>query len=97
MRVRIYIAGPMTGYENFNREAFHRAEDALKREGHTVLNPAVLPDGLTQPHYMDICMAMLRCVDAVYMLKGWQGNDSNLLIVFYVQIMPDDFVMQLHR
>ncbi|EFO2879035.1 transposase [Escherichia coli] len=33
---------------------------------------------------------------------SWQhylylGNDSNLLIVFYVQIMPDDFVMQLHR
>ncbi len=25
------------------------------------------------------------------------GNDSNLLIMFYVQIMPDDFVMQLHR
>ncbi len=25
------------------------------------------------------------------------GSDSNLLIVFYVQIMPDDFVMQLHR
>ncbi|MGC9694254.1 dihydropyrimidine dehydrogenase, partial [Escherichia coli] len=29
--------------------------------------------------------------------KGAAGNDSNLLIVFYVQIMPDDFVMQLHR
>ncbi|MEK8401851.1 hypothetical protein P2N20_25495, partial [Escherichia coli] len=28
---------------------------------------------------------------------GNEGNDSNLLIVFYVQIMPDDFVMQLHR
>ncbi|SQJ99496.1 indigoidine synthase A like protein [Escherichia coli] len=28
---------------------------------------------------------------------GVPGNDSNLLIVFYVQIMPDDFVMQLHR
>ncbi len=27
----------------------------------------------------------------------WPGNNSNLLIVFYVQIMPDDFVMQLHR
>jgi hypothetical protein len=25
------------------------------------------------------------------------GNDSKLLIVFYVQIMPDDYVMQLHR
>ncbi|WP_354142921.1 PTS transporter subunit EIIB [Escherichia coli] len=29
--------------------------------------------------------------------KAQAGNDSNLLIVFYVQIMPDDFVMQLHR
>ncbi len=28
---------------------------------------------------------------------GRFGNDSNLLIVFYVQIMPDDLVMQLHR
>ncbi|EOQ2709603.1 DUF4406 domain-containing protein [Shigella sonnei] len=72
--MRIYIAGPMTGYENFNREAFHKAEEALKREGHTVLNPAVLPDGLTQPQYMDICMAMIRCVDAIYMLKGWQRS-----------------------
>ena len=27
----------------------------------------------------------------------YRGNDSNLLIVFYVQIMPDDLVMQLHR
>ncbi len=74
MRVRVYIAGPMTGYENFNREAFHKAEEELKREGHTVLNPAVLPDGLTQPHYMDICMAMIRCVDAIYMLNGWQRS-----------------------
>ncbi len=38
------------------------------------------------------------------LIFGWKpyfysarGNDSNLLIVFYVQIMPDDFVMQLHR
>ena len=33
---------------------------------------------------------------AAHMLRH-TGNDSNLLIVFYVQIMPDDFVMQLHR
>ncbi len=30
-------------------------------------------------------------------IQSTVGNDSNLLIVFYVQIMPDDFVMQLHR
>ncbi len=35
-------------------------------------------------------------VDKLKQLKD-AGNDSNLLIVFYVQIMPDDFVMQLHR
>ncbi len=32
-----------------------------------------------------------------YKTKPTAGNDSNLLIVFYVQIVPDDFVMQLHR
>ena len=32
-----------------------------------------------------------------FILASVPGNDSNLLIVFYVQIMPDDLVMQLHR
>ncbi len=31
------------------------------------------------------------------MFSSMAGSDSNLLIVFYVQIMPDDLVMQLHR
>ncbi|ELE09889.1 hypothetical protein SK73_02072 [Escherichia coli] len=37
--------------------------------------------------------------EIAYALENYDtaGNDSNLLIVFYVQIMPDDFVMQLHR
>ncbi len=35
--------------------------------------------------------------DHINLVQGSAGNDSNLLIVFYVQIMPDDFVMQLHR
>ena len=34
---------------------------------------------------------------ATMISPGFIGNDSNLLIVFYVQIMPDDLVMQLHR
>jgi len=38
-----------------------------------------------------------RSACPVYCVKQYLGNDSNLLIVFYVQIMPDDFVMQLHR
>ena len=35
--------------------------------------------------------------DGMIFIDDKTGNDSNLLIVFYVQIVPDDFVMQLHR
>lgn len=34
----------------------------------------MLPNGLTQAEYMDICLAMVRSVDAVYLLKGWEGS-----------------------
>ncbi|WP_274537537.1 sigma-70 factor domain-containing protein, partial [Escherichia coli] len=40
---------------------------------------------------------LLTAEEEVYFARRALGNDSNLLIVFYVQIMPDDFVMQLHR
>ncbi len=42
------------------------------------------------------CLPRLHVSNASWQ-NGMKGNDSNLLIVFYVQIMPDDFVMQLHR
>lgn len=44
--------------------------------GHVALNPATLPDGLSQREYMDICLAMLRCADAIHMLHGWQESDG---------------------
>lgn len=40
---------------------------------------------------------LLQQNDEAMLYAKRPGNDSNLLIVFYVQIMPDDFVMQLHR
>ncbi|AHM31770.1 hypothetical protein CF57_14925 [Escherichia coli] len=47
----------------------------------------ICPEGLSVP------LLLSDCNNRYYS----KGNDSNLLIVFYVQIMPDDFVMQLHR
>ncbi|WP_137975293.1 DUF4406 domain-containing protein, partial [Salmonella enterica] len=44
--MKIYIAGPMTGRKKFNRDAFNKEADRLMKHGHTVLNPASLPDGL---------------------------------------------------
>ncbi|WP_312227582.1 DUF4406 domain-containing protein [Pseudescherichia sp.] len=72
--MRIYIAGPMSGLSDYNRPAFWFMDMTLSAKGHTVLNPASLPDGLTQPQYMDICLAMLRCAEAIYLLRGWEES-----------------------
>ena len=37
---KIYIAGPMSGYPEFNFPAFFAAEEALKTGGYQVFNPA---------------------------------------------------------
>lgn len=71
-----YIAGPMTGLPNFNRESFHAMADHIRAEGVPVLNPAELPSGLTQSQYMDICLAMLRCATHIVMLEGWQNSEG---------------------
>ncbi|NHJ44729.1 DUF4406 domain-containing protein [Salmonella enterica] len=74
--MKIYIAGPMTGYENYNRPMFNAVAQQMLSGGHVALNPATLPDGLSQHEYMDICLAMLRCADAIHMLHGWQESDG---------------------
>ncbi len=46
--------------------------------------------------FLSMPVVAFSVINIVLTLSSF-GNDSNLLIVFYVQIMPDDFVMQLHR
>ena len=69
-----YFSGPMDGHQNFNRDAFNKEAERLTRQGHTVLNPATLPDGLGPRDYMDICFALLRCADGILMLPGWRAS-----------------------
>ena len=38
--MRLYLAGPMRGYEAFNHPAFHCATKLLRDQGHTVFSPA---------------------------------------------------------
>tara|TARA_R110000772_G_scaffold109924_1_gene213301 strand:+ start:15311 stop:15982 length:672 start_codon:yes stop_codon:yes gene_type:complete len=71
-----YIAGPMAGHVALNRPAFNAESHRLILNGHTVLNPATLPDGLTQAQYMDICLAMLRCATRIRMLDGWEKSEG---------------------
>ena len=62
------------GKAYFNRDAFNHEANVMQMAGRTPLNPAILPDGLTQAQYMDICFAMIRAADAIYLLKGWQES-----------------------
>lgn len=72
--MKIYISGPMTGHDNFNRTAFNKEAERLASHGHIVLNPATLPAGLDERAYMDICFAMLRHADGILMLPGWKAS-----------------------
>lgn len=71
----IYIAGPTTGEPNY-KEAFTQAEADLVALGCNVLNPAVLPEGMTKAQYMRICFSMLDCADAIVLLPGWGVSDG---------------------
>ena len=70
---KIYIAGRISGYEEY-KEHFAKVEEELQSLGHTVLNPAILPKGLTQEEYMMICIPMLNICDSICMLKGWESS-----------------------
>jgi hypothetical protein len=72
--MKVYIAGPMTGMSGFNRRAFFKAAEKIAAAGHVPLNPAVLPDGLSEADYMRVCVSMLQCADKILMLPGWQKS-----------------------
>ena len=60
--------------------------------------PKIVAPGYTNEEIYEWMAKKLAAINQLREVLSYrQGNDSNLLIVFYVQIMPDDFVMQLHR
>ena len=69
----VYLAGRITGDPAY-RAKFSDAEMVLRELGHTVLNPAVLPDGLEYAAYMAIDEQLLRAADAVCLLPDWKQS-----------------------
>ncbi len=77
MGKRIYISGPMTGYENHNFPAFHAAAQRFRQAGWEVANPAENFGGRTdlpRETYLRADMAMLARCDAIALLPGWERS-----------------------
>jgi hypothetical protein len=85
---RVYIAGPMRGYPQFNFPAFDAARDAWAARGWEVVSPADMDrtlDGVQEnnptpdqihsfAHYMRRDISALLTVDAIAFLPGWEAS-----------------------
>lgn len=83
MATKVYISGPMTGYENFNYPAFNQAEERLKAAGHEVENPAKNPDPdpKTWENFMRMALKQLCECDIVVVLPGWEKSRGAVIEV----------------
>lgn len=95
--MKIYIAGPMSGVEDWNFPAFFEAEAQLKALGHEVINPAhndgeTVEEALASAghperptkswsYYMRRDLPDVLTVDALCVLPGWQSSKGASLEV----------------
>ena len=79
--MRIYVAGPMTGYPELNFPAFNAETARLRALGHEVVNPAeVNPD--SNAEWRDCMRADIKVMvdcDAVQLLHKWQHSKGACL------------------
>lgn len=78
--MRFYVAGKITGDPDY-KDRFLDATLKLVKQGHTVLNPAFLPEGMTPTQYMSLCVPMLLTAEGVYLLDGWDKSPGALIEV----------------
>ena len=99
-RRTIYIAGPMRGINEGNREAFDLAARRLSIEGWHAINPVRIGEALglhpepETPKVLDACMeaelATIPHLDAIYLLHGWErsaGARKELLVALQHKLM----------
>jgi hypothetical protein len=96
---KLYIAGPMTGKEDFNHEMFHKVTREFRQVNFEVCNPAEYFDGdTTRPRkdYMRESVKYLLEADTIVLLPGWEeskgarleaaiATELDLIIVEYVE------------
>lgn len=76
--MKVYIAGKVSGNSNYKAQ-FANAARQIEAQGHIVLNPAVLPDGMAPEDYMRICFAMIDTADELWELpNAWESKGAAL-------------------
>lgn len=78
----VYIAGPVSGQPDLNRESFYEADQALKAKGYFTRNPHEFCMDINSTESDDpkfyrrgIEVLTRDCTDIV-MLEGWQYSDG---------------------
>ena len=82
--MKVYIAGKITGDPNYKAK-FGRAKSELEKQGNIVLDPAILPEGMTPADYMRICFAMIDCADVVAFLPDYKESRGAWVEDMYCQ------------
>lgn len=80
---RLYLAGPMTGFEDFNFPAFNKMAAELRARGYVVENPAEhgVVDGADWADYMAYDLTRLGLCGQVAVLPGWENSKGARLEV----------------
>lgn len=79
--MRLYIAGPMTGYENYNFDEFNETSKRLAEQGHEVYNPATSFGGrqdLPYDVYLRHAVIMVSMVEGLVVLPGFSDSKGAL-------------------
>lgn len=77
----LYVAGPMSGYPDYNYAAFHAADQQLRECGYEVLNPATNPECDSWDGYMRAAIAQVIRADGIAILPDWQMSAGAALEV----------------
>ena len=84
---KIYISGPMSGYDECNYPAFNAAAEELRSLGYEVFNPAEHNTGASYWETLRGDMEALLTCDAVALLDGWHYSKGASIEVHMATVL----------